>query len=185
MTMSNKNSKYQELFEQALRHQNEHNCGARPFEEYQELIKILKNNNPKVVLEIGSGVGFSTSLISEILPKTTIQTIEMETTHIQICSEKFKLFPNIELLKGEAKVILPKLITNNYDLIFFDGYAPQYNFLIEFERILKKGGILISANCHLKGPSLSTTPQYLKSIQNKSTWDKLDEFGDSVVLKLV
>ncbi len=183
--MSDKNSKYQSFFEQALEHQSIHKCGAHPFEEYNDLIQILKKYKPIKILEIGSGVGFSTSLISEILPKTTIQTIEMETTHIQICAEKFKLFPNIELLKGEAKVILPKLITNNYDLIFFDGYAPQYNFLVEFERILKKGGILISANCHLKGPSLSTTPQYLKSIQNKSTWDKLDEFGDSVVLKLV
>ena len=171
------------LFEQALKHQDDHKCGAHPFEEYEDLIRILKQFKPRNILEIGSGIGFSTLIINQTLPKISIQTIEMQTDHIQICLEKFKNYPNITLLEGEAKNILPTLAFDNYDLIFFDGYAPQYNFLVEFERIIKKEGILISANCHLKGSTLSTTPQYLEAVNNQLKWTKLEKFGNSLVVK--
>jgi spermidine synthase len=67
-----------------------------------------------------------------------------------------------------------------YDLVLFDGYKPEVEYLREYERVLQSGGMLLSANSHL---SQSKTLDYFKMLENKEVWEFVEEFGDTRVYK--
>ena len=81
----------------------------------------------------------------------------------------------------KAEVILPTL-SGPYDLIFFDGHVPSLKFLIEFERLLKKDGLLVTANMFLRD---ATGGKYMRALGNHKKW-QVGTFADTTVaLKLL
>lgn len=82
-------------------------------------------------------------------------------------------------MEGSAKVILPALNTY-YDLIFFDGFAPEYVFLEHFEKLMQFGG---SDNANLRGSCGSTKNEYWQGLNNNTKWEVVNEFGDTKVHK--
>ena len=90
--------------------------------------------------------------------------------------EKLGIPSQINSHYGKAEELLPKLFIQ-YDFIFFDGYAPSMKFLIHFERLLKKGGLLVTANLFLKDPKGG---KYVRAVQNTRRWQS-EFFADSVI----
>ncbi len=74
---------------------------------------------------------------------------------------------------------LEEMIANNYDLIFFDGYGAKLIYYTDFERTLKSGGTLITANQHLK----STESEYFKRLEDVNKWEFIEEFADTKIYK--
>jgi spermidine synthase len=85
---------------------------------------------------------------------------------------------NLQIINCEAISYMQYCPANIYNIIFFDGFAPTLEFLKEYERILKKDGILISANSHL---SLSKTREYFEKLEDENKWKKLTSFGDTII----
>ena len=54
-----------------------------------------------------------------------------------------------------------------YDFIFFDAYTPQMKMLLEFERLLKSGGVLVTANLFLRDPMGG---KYLEKLNDENEW---------------
>ena len=124
--------------------------------EIAQFIKLLlKAQNCKKVLEIGTAIGYSAILFSRAMGQDSeVVTIEREASMIDIAKQNIKkasLQNNIKILEGEADNILPTL-TLNFDCIFIDAAKAHYmDFLPSCLELLKDQGILLSDNVLFRG----------------------------------
>lgn len=117
---------------------------------------LLKERNPRNILEIGTAIGFSTLLIEHYAPCdakiTTIEKVEMRLKHAR---KNLKDHPNITLIEGDALEKLEMLSTNHtegYDFIFLDAAKGQYmSFLNSIRKLISDKGILVTDNVLLEG----------------------------------
>ena len=122
--------------------------------EMQSFLKVLlRITSPRLILEVGTAVGFSTLLMSEYAPEDCrITTIENYEKRIPIARENFRKAgkeDRITLLEGDAADVLKELVSQQkqYDFIFMDAAKGQYrNFLTDILKILAPNGMLITDN---------------------------------------
>lgn len=118
-----------------------------------QVIGMIKR--PSRILEIGTAIGYSSILLSEVLqPNGRIDTIERYELMIERAKNNIKragLENVINIIAGDALEVL-KCLNKQYDLIFLDAAKGQYpEFLPECLRLLSPGGLLISDNILYKG----------------------------------
>lgn len=118
-----------------------------PHETVVFLNLLLGQLKPKQILEIGTAIGFSSSLMAQHVGEngqvTTIDRYEKMFQEAKINYEKQGITDKVTLLEGDAADILPTL-EGPYDLIFMDSAKSKYyDFLPECMRLLKVGGMLI------------------------------------------
>ena len=111
------------------------------------IAKILKQNNPKSILEIGTAVGYSAICFSEFLTEGgKIDTIERDVQRAEEAIENIKqvgVEDKINVIIGDAVDILPTL-NNKYDIVFIDAAKGKYPFFLEQAiRMVNKNGIII------------------------------------------
>ncbi|MBR1443434.1 MAG: O-methyltransferase [Firmicutes bacterium] len=109
---------------------------------------IFSVTKPKKVLEIGMAIGFSSSLMAQLMGEDGhVTTIDRFDVMIDEAKENFRKLGNedkITLIEGDAAKILPTL-GEKYDVIFLDAAKGQYiNFLPHCIRLLKVGGVMIT-----------------------------------------
>ncbi len=147
--------------------------------ETQSLLKVLLAAvRPERVLEIGTAVGFSALLMAEQLDEgARITTIESYEKRIPLARENFAKAgreDRIELLEGDAAVILPQL-EGPYDFIFMDAAKGQYlNFLEEVLRLLAPGGMLVSDNVLQDGEIIQS--RFLVERRNRTIHKRMREY---------
>lgn len=145
----------------------------------QFLLKQLKAKN---VLEIGTAIGFSASLMAETLGEDAhITTIDRFPVMIEKAKSNFKkmgLTDRVTLLEGEAAELLQTL-EGPYDFIFMDSAKSKYiTFLPECLRLLKPGGVLMVDDIFQAGSifqPIEETPR-----KNRAIYRKLNEFLETV-----
>lgn len=108
---------------------------------------LLSLKKPKNILEIGTAVAFSASLMSRYLQEGgKVTTIDRYDIMIQDAKKNIKrmgLENTIELIEADAAEVLPKL-SGFYDVIFMDAAKGQYShFLPHCIRLMPVGGLLI------------------------------------------
>lgn len=120
------------------------------FETARLITVLLSMHKPKNILEIGTAVAFSASLMSQYLQDggkiTTIDRHDKMINKAKVNIEKMGLQDTITMLEGDAREILPLLKDkkNSYDVIFMDAGKGQYiNFLPYCLDMLEIGGILL------------------------------------------
>ena len=87
------------------------------------LIMLLKVKKPMRILEIGSAIGFSSSVMA-LNSDATIDTIERDSKMIAQCKknhEELGLAERIRLIEGDALNTIEIVKDNKYDLIFIDA----------------------------------------------------------------
>ncbi len=109
---------------------------------------LLHLTRAQNVLEIGTGVGYSTIWLAGALPKDgQLITIEKSAAyHAQAVSNVQKtLFKAlIELKHGAAEDILPTLPDKHFDAVFIDANKQSYpEYFKQADRLLRPGGLLI------------------------------------------
>ncbi|MEG1751493.1 MAG: O-methyltransferase [Clostridia bacterium] len=116
------------------------------------LCKILKETKPHIVLEIGTAVGFSGSIILKTCPTAKLVTIEKDEQSFNKAKQTFKsveVSDRVTQYLGDAKIILDKLCKNNqkFDFVFLDGPKGQYLFYLpKILQLLTKDGVLFADN---------------------------------------
>lgn len=118
-----------------------------PHETVVFLNLLLGRIKPQQILEIGTAIGFSSSLMAQHVGEggqvTTIDRYEKMITEAKQNYEKQGITDKVTLLEGDAADVLPTL-EGPYDMIFMDSAkAKYYDFLPECMRLLKVGGMLI------------------------------------------
>lgn len=165
-------------------HKASHRCSAHAYQLGDLLVQIVQKQQPKKILEIGTGLGYSTLLLALASPGANIHTIERYSEHLHLAMEflkQFQLNERIVPVLGIAEEILPNL-QDPFDCIFFDGYGIHYEFLPNYHRLLHKGGILIVANNHLQS---KTSERFFTELHNKAEWEIIQQFGDTTVAQKI
>jgi predicted O-methyltransferase YrrM len=162
------------------RHRREHGCyGTYPFHNGPLLGTLAAAVRPKKMLEVGCGLGYSGLWLAYGAgPQAVLDTIEVDEQHLQIARDHFRsegLGERVNMLKGRASAVLAGL-QDDYDLIHFDT-DPDESLpgLAHFERLLRRGGLLISANLFLAQfapnlPGLDKAAEYREQILNSERW---------------
>ena len=120
--------------------------------------KILIQEKPKRILEIGTAVGYSAACFARMNEDTIIDTIELNEERYNealINLEKIGIKDRVNVFLGNAVEILPTL-NNEYDIVFIDANKGKYPvFLQEAIRMIKTNGLIIADNVLYKGYVMS------------------------------
>ena len=127
--------------------------------EAQSLLKFfLELKQPKRILEVGTAIGFSASLLCEYMPKdchlTTIEKVPMRIVEAEKNLAALKRSQDVTFLTGDAEEVLKNLKEqgNQYDFVFMDAAKAQYmSFLAQILPMLPTGALLITDNVLQEG----------------------------------
>jgi predicted O-methyltransferase YrrM len=116
---------------------------------------VVLVKKPLRILEIGTAIGYSGTLLLENAPQNAVlHTIEKDEVSAKVAEENFKklgLDVKTTLYVKDAKQVLPTL-EEPYDFIFLDGPKGQYiNYLPHLIRLLKNDGVLFCDNVLHRG----------------------------------
>ena len=160
---------------------------------------ILKTNKPKLILEIGTAVGYSAICFTKYLAEDgRIDTIERDEERIKeakINIKEMKLEEKIRIFEGDAVDILPTL-NEKYDMVFIDAAKGKYPFFLkEALRMLNKDGIIFADNILYKGYVMSdynkhkqrtavrNLREYIKEVtENENLETEILEVGDGLAI---
>lgn len=125
------------------------------------LYNFVKENNVNSILEIGTAIGFSGSImLSAGAEKLTTIDINEVTNKVAINTfAKLGFADKVELILEDAKTVLPKLVAENrkFDMVFLDGAKGQYiNYLPNLLKLINKDGIIFADNVLFGGMVEST-----------------------------
>ena len=163
--------------------------------------KILIEEKPKRILEIGTAVGYSAACFARMNEDTVIDTIELNEERYNeaiVNLEKIGIKDRVNVFLGNAVEILPTL-NNEYDIVFIDANKGKYPvFLGEAIRMIKPNGIIIADNVLYKGYVMSDynkhkqrtavrhLREYLKeATENEMLETEILEVGDGLAVTRV
>lgn len=116
------------------------------------LMKYIKKNNVKRILEVGTAIGYSSIMMCSIDSDIYVTTIERdEKRYLEALKniKKANLEDRIELIYKDA---LEVSLDDEYDLIFIDAAKAQNkNFFERFEKNLNLDGTIITDNMNFHG----------------------------------
>lgn len=163
--------------------------------------EILKKENPKKILEIGTAVGYSATCFAIYSENATIDTIELDEERAKEAIknvEKIGVSDKINIMIGNAVEILPTL-NGEYDIVFIDAAKSKYSiFLEEGIRLVKTNGIILADNVLYKGYVMSDynkhkqrtavrhLREYIKEVtENLNLETQILEVGDGLAVTKV
>jgi predicted O-methyltransferase YrrM len=127
--------------------------------EVAQLLRLMiALKKPQRVLEIGTAIGYSASLMAIAMETGEIDTIELSdemAAAAQITFQKmeqsYERHAAIRLIKGEAKTVLEAL-DGGYDMVFIDAAKSHYKAYLKLVMpLVSKGGLIVSDNVLYKG----------------------------------
>ena len=131
----------------------EHNVPIIEKESIAFIMKFIKANNVKEILEIGSAIGYSAILMASVKEDVKLTTIERDETRYMECLKnvkKCKFENKINVVCQDALEV--NLSGVSYDLIFIDAAKGQYTkFFEKYKYFLKPGGVIITDNLKFHG----------------------------------
>lgn len=142
------------------------------------LERIVKENQPRLVLEIGTLVGYSTILMAKNMKKGKIISIEINKKNHSAAKaniEMADLSNNVELLYGDALEIIPTL-EGPFDLVFIDAVKEDYlKYLKAAEPKMTKNAVVVADNVGVFKDKMKSFLEYVrKSGKYRS---ELHDFG--------
>lgn len=136
--------------------------------EVRALLEVLcKIHKPKRILEIGTAIGYSASVLAKQLPKDgRLITIERDPNMTQLALsniEKAGLDSIVRIIEGEALEVL-SCLDSKFDMIFIDAAKGYYHEFFELTLpLINDGGLIISDNVLYKG--MTATDELVKRRQ--------------------
>jgi caffeoyl-CoA O-methyltransferase len=155
----------------------------------QVLVEVIRKNKPKLVLEIGTLIGYSAILMAKELESSanliTIGINPNETKKARENITKAKIAATVDVITGDAKEVIPRL-TGEFDLVFIDAdktESMQYLRLIEPK--LHKGSIIIADNAGTHAREMKDYLDYVRSSGKYSShYVPVDEDGLEISTRL-
>ncbi len=117
------------------------------------IMKYIKTNNIKNILEIGSAIGYSAILMASSSKEVKVTTIERDEARYMECLKNVKKCG----FDKEVNVVFQDALEVNltgvsYDLIFIDAAKGQYKkFFEKFKYFLAPNGVIITDNLKFHG----------------------------------
>lgn len=122
-------------------------------EGLEVLLDVIKKENVKSVLEVGTAIAYSAINMASL--GASITTIERDKNMIEIASNNIKranLEDKIRIIECDAKEALPLIQNQKFDLIFIDAAKGSYRkFFDDFKDLLTDKGIIVCDNMEFHG----------------------------------
>lgn len=166
-------------------HRKTHGCGAYTFEDGPGLVKISAEAQPTRILELGTALGYTACCLASGSPTATVDTVEGDPIHVRVAREQIAavgLEDRITVHNGDFEKTLASL-ADTYDLIFFDGFAPNATILSLLRSKLNSNGTLVCANIGLA--DTNQRMMILAELSNEDYWQAMGsiETGQTIVAK--
>lgn len=143
------------------------------------IMKFIKENHIKNILEIGSAIGYSTILMASSKDDVYVTTIERDEVRYMECLKNVKACNLDQKINVVYQDALDVNLSNDlkFDLIFIDAAKGQYTkFFEKFKYFLNDGGYIISDNINFHG--YVGTSSSIESKNLKSLVEKLEGYVD-------
>ncbi|MCW6664861.1 O-methyltransferase [Aerococcaceae bacterium NML191219] len=162
---------------------NERGIPVIPHETAKFLDFFCAVVEPRYILEIGTAIGFSASLMAQHLQTDGhLTTIDRYPLMYERAKENFNrmgLADRVTVIEGDAADVLPTL-EGEFDLIFMDSAKAKYiEFYPECMRLLRVGGVLIIDDVFQGGTILDPVESRPKRV--RKIHRKLNELLDTVL----
>ncbi len=119
------------------------------------LYEIIKKNQPKKGLEIGTYIGYSASIFLSTSQNASLETVEINEENAKLARENLKEFGDrVTVFCKDAKDFIEERLEEKekYDFIFLDGPKGQYiRYLPILKQLLSVEGILVADNVYFHG----------------------------------
>lgn len=140
--------------------------------------RIIHERNPKVVLELGTAIGYSALFIASVAPEAEIYTIELSHDMAEKAREYFAMVEpeireRIHLLEGDAGEILAdwnqeKMI----DVAFLDAAKGQYpDYWRKLQPVLAEHAVVLADDVlyhgYVDGPYKDKVPRRQRTIAKR------------------
>lgn len=165
----------------------------------QLLVDTLTPMKVERILEIGTAIGYSGTIMLQCQPQAQLNTIEYNATfaaQAKVNFEHFGVAKRANIFFGDARDIVPSL-TGKYQFIFMDGPKGQYEYFLPYVLdVLDEGGVLMCDNVLYHG-LVNNQPEpghkhvtiarnmasfLSKLMENKLLETQLYEIGDGITI---
>ena len=122
----------------------------------QFLYNFIQEHNIKSVLEIGTAIGFSGSIMMSAGVQS-LTTIDINDKYLEIASGVFDRLgfgKRVKIIHGDAKDVLVDLVAEglSFEMIFLDGAKGQYvRYLPNLIKLIGSDGVIFADNIFLGG----------------------------------
>ncbi|MBO7527755.1 MAG: O-methyltransferase [Clostridia bacterium] len=164
------------------------------------LYDIVASKKPKTILEIGTAIGYSGSIMLSAYKQSSLITIEKDEQSFNIAKSTFKnlgLTGRTKQILGDGYEEIIKLNADNqkFDFIFLDGPKGQYlKYYKVLLNMLTDGGCLLVDNVlfhglvrsdidvgHKKRAMITKLRRFLNEIENRQDLiTTIHEIGDGI-----
>jgi predicted O-methyltransferase YrrM len=139
--------------EATLAHRAKHGCSAWPYSNGPLLAALAAAADARHVLELGCALGYTALSFAHGAPKAKIDTVERDPEHAKLARANFAaagVAKRITVHEGDFARVLTTL-GGPYDVAFFDGGTPLPALHERLRKLLRPGGLLITANLNHGG----------------------------------
>ena len=155
----------------------------------------VRKHKPKIVLEIGTLIGYSAILMARLLPKGgKIISIEIDNNSAEVAQRNIayraRFSDKIEVVVGDAKKVIPTL-KEVFDLVFIDAAKDEYfTYLKLAEEKMHRGSIVVADNAGIFADQMSDYLSYVRnsgkyvSKYHESTLEFNDDIKDGVEVSI-
>ncbi|MBL7573346.1 O-methyltransferase [Staphylococcus saccharolyticus] len=145
------------------------------------LKQLIRMNNAKEILEIGTAIGYSSmqfASISDDIKVTTIERNENMIMNAKVHFQEFNYQHQIRLIEADALEAYDQVNDREYDMIFIDAAKAQSRKFFElYTPLLKKGGLVVTDNVLYHGfvsnidiVRSRNVKQMVKKVQQYNQW---------------
>jgi predicted O-methyltransferase YrrM len=134
-------------------------------EDVARLLQVLlRMTEARAVLEIGTSIGYSTVSMARVVKElggkvVTIEYDEEVAEQARVNFERAGVSENIQLLRGDARILIPELQDSSFDFIFLDVDKRLYPPLLPHcVRLLTERGLLVAEDTLF--PVIDLDPQW-------------------------
>ena len=153
MTTKKPTDPFGKVREATLKHRARHGCGAYPYDNGPLLGALAAAAGARRILELGCALGYTALSFAQGAPKAKVDTIERDPEHVRLARENIAaagIEKRITVHEGDFAKVLPTL-DPGYDIAFFDGHTPQPALHKTLHKLLRTGGVLMTANLNHGG----------------------------------
>ena len=130
---------------------------------------IIALYKPKNILEIGTAIGYSSSIMS-MTSDSTVYTIERDEVMYNEAKKNISdlnLDGKVNIIFDDALNSFDKLSDKKFDMIFIDAAKSQYTKFFElYTPLLNKGGIVVCDNMYFHNLVNSDLESLSKNVRN-------------------
>lgn len=162
-------------------HRARHRCHAYPYRRGPLLGVLAAAVGARRILELGTALGYTALSFAHGAAASAVDSIERDPQHVELARKNIAAAGferRITVHEGDFAAALPTL-DPGYDVAFFDGHTPVPALHLALGKLLRTGGLLITANLNHGG----TADAVAKALFDGGSWRStlIDDTGETAI----